>query len=46
MVLLATPQGGASLGVANNATIVIEENDAPYGSLQIFPKESRLVIEL
>ncbi|XP_038076858.1 adhesion G-protein coupled receptor V1-like isoform X2 [Patiria miniata] len=40
-VLLATPQGGAMLGDSNNATIIIQRNDAPYGSMQVFPTGSR-----
>ena len=42
-VLLATPQGGATLGRSNNATIIIQRNDAPYGSMQVFPRGMRQV---
>ncbi|XP_022110249.1 G-protein coupled receptor 98-like isoform X2 [Acanthaster planci] len=40
-VLLATPQGGATLGGNDNATVVIQRNDAPFGSMQVFPKGTR-----
>ncbi|XP_030832667.1 adhesion G-protein coupled receptor V1 isoform X3 [Strongylocentrotus purpuratus] len=39
-VFLREPTGGARLGAPTNVTIIIQENDAPYGSLQIFPHGS------
>ncbi|XP_041464132.1 adhesion G-protein coupled receptor V1-like [Lytechinus variegatus] len=36
-VFLREPTGGAKLGSTTNVTIIIRENDAPYGSMQIFP---------
>ncbi|XP_071506649.1 adhesion G-protein coupled receptor V1-like [Diadema antillarum] len=40
-VVLNQPVGGASLGGTTSASIIIRENDAPYGLMQVFPMSSR-----
>ncbi|XP_033109462.1 adhesion G-protein coupled receptor V1-like [Anneissia japonica] len=40
LVKLLPPTGGAILGTTVNATIIVADNDSPYGLLQIFPQGS------
>lgn len=41
MVVLGEPIGGAILGSITNVTVIVEESDAPFGLLQIYPLDSR-----
>ncbi|XP_071965307.1 adhesion G-protein coupled receptor V1-like isoform X2 [Antedon mediterranea] len=41
LVKLFPPTGGAILGPTVNATIIVADNDSPYGLIQIYPQGSR-----